>query len=266
MAVEIQPGGTRPPLFFAPCVYGNLMTIRNLAARLDIQQPVYGFQPSGVNGRRTPRETIEDLAEDYLQQIRQVQPHGPYYLSGYSIGGTVAHELARQLTAAGETVQLLLLFDAPFRSRPTVVHIGVWSAKRSGALLAAVKSKLRDTAAPFETNRPEAVMVAAHIRALSKYRAQAYNGATVIFRCVERSHGLKRMVDSWTQDWKRSGLVDPETPVVWTPGEHDSMFAVPHVDVLADHVQRHLIAAEQKLAGAPPDAKEIDVLEQARTY
>jgi hypothetical protein len=44
------------------------------------------------------------------------------------------------------------------------------------------------------------------------------------------------------------------------------MFADPHVDVLADHVQWHLIAAEQKLVGAPPVAKEIDVLEQARTY
>jgi amino acid adenylation domain-containing protein len=242
-AVKIQPGGSRPPLFFAPCVYGNLMTIRNLAARLDVEQPVYGLQPIGVDGHGTPHDTIEDLAEHYWQQIRRVQPQGPYYLSGYSLGGTVAHEMARRLTAAGEKVQLLVLFDAPFRSRPTVVQLAVQFAQRCAALLAAIKSQLGGTAAPLETIPPETVMVAAHIRALSKYRARAYDGATIIFRCLERSHGSKRMVDSWTQDWKRPGLVDRETPVVWTPGDHDTMFAVPHVDLLAEHVQRHLEAA-----------------------
>ena len=71
-----------------------------------------------------------------------------------------------------------------------------------------------------------------------------------------RSHGLKRVVDSWTQDWKGRRLVGRETLVVWTPGGHESMFAVPHVDVLAEHVQRHLQATMNDVVAPQPQPAE----------
>ncbi len=99
-------------------------------------------------------------------------------------------------------------------------------------------------------------MLAAHLRALCAYRAQPYQGPVVILRALGRSHGLKRVVDSWTQDWKGRRLVGRETLVVWTPGGHESMFAVPHVDALAEHVQRHLQAAMNNAVAPQPHPTE----------
>jgi amino acid adenylation domain-containing protein len=243
MAVEIQPGGALPNLFFAPCIHGNLMTIRGLAARLDVEQPVYGLQPVGMDGLGMPLDSISRLADHYLQQVRHVQPCGPYYLSGYSLGGTIAFEMAQQLTAAGETVPLLILIDAPHRARPLFLR---WAQRMLTPItkLAAAASQtlMGPQAVPIESLVDKAMLVA-HMRALREYRARPYEGPVVILRAMGRSHGLKRVVDSWTQDWKGQRLVGLETLVVWTPGGHESMFSVPHVDVLAEHVQRHLRAA-----------------------
>ncbi len=243
-AVEIQPGGSRPPLFFVPCINGNLMTIRSLAARLDFDQPVFGLQPLGVDGRDKPHESLSDLAEHYLQQVRAAQPRGPYYFMGYSLGGTVAFEMAHRLTDAGASVGLLMLVDAPFRSRPWIVRQGQELVERLGPRAAAVFRRLAGADGVPATPAPHnAKMIAAQRRALVEYRAQPYRGPAVIFRAIQRSHGFKRVTDMLTLDWKGYGLVDRETPVLWSPGDHTTMFAKPHVDVLAKMVQQQLDAA-----------------------
>jgi thioesterase domain-containing protein len=64
-----------------------------------------------LDGKQHPQARVEDMAADYIQEIRTVQPHGPYLLCGYSSGGTVAFEMARQLQVRGEKVALLAMFD-----------------------------------------------------------------------------------------------------------------------------------------------------------
>jgi thioesterase domain-containing protein len=83
----------------------------NLAAHLPDDQPVYGIK-SRAQMRREEFETLEAMAENYVTEIRTLQPHGPYYLGGYCFGGNVAYEMARQLKAKGEEIALLLLLDA----------------------------------------------------------------------------------------------------------------------------------------------------------
>ena len=83
----------------------------NLAAHLPSDQPVYGIKSRG-QARRDEFETIEAMAGCYINEIRGLQPHGPYYLGGYCFGGNVAYEMARQFTAQGEEIALLLLLDA----------------------------------------------------------------------------------------------------------------------------------------------------------
>jgi thioesterase domain-containing protein/acyl carrier protein len=110
--VEIQAGDpTLPPLF---CIHGggfNILIYRDLALNLDEDQPVYGLQAQGLDGRSV-RDRLEDLASDYITEIRRVQPHGPYYLAGLSNGGNIALEMAQQLQSMGESVGLLALFDS----------------------------------------------------------------------------------------------------------------------------------------------------------
>ncbi len=109
--VEIQPHGSRPPFFCFHGEGGNVLIYRKLAQYLGPTQPFYGLQSQGLDGHSPLLKTIEEMAALYIKEIRAVQPHGPYLLGGYCLGGTVAYEAAQQLNAAGEEVALLALFD-----------------------------------------------------------------------------------------------------------------------------------------------------------
>ena len=109
--VAIQPNGDRPPLFCIHGESGNLLMYRTLARCLGPDQPVYGLQPQGLDGKEAPLTTIEDMAARYIKEIRVIQPAGPYFLAGYCMGGTIAFEMAQQLRLQGQGVDLLALLD-----------------------------------------------------------------------------------------------------------------------------------------------------------
>jgi thioesterase domain-containing protein/acyl carrier protein len=111
--VPIQPEGTKPPLF---CVHGGAGTILHLqplARCLGSDQPFYGFQARGLYGGAPPHRTVEQMASHYLDELRTVQPHGPYYLAGYCFGSIVAFDMAQRLLRDGEEVNLLAAFNGP---------------------------------------------------------------------------------------------------------------------------------------------------------
>ena len=109
--VPIQPAGSRPPVFAVPGLGGIVVAFNNLAMLLGSDQPFYGLQPRGLDGRLAPFETVEVMAEHYLAEVRTVQPHGPYRLVGVCMGGLVAFEMAQRLRAEGEEVAFLALLD-----------------------------------------------------------------------------------------------------------------------------------------------------------
>ncbi|HVB59225.1 MAG TPA: alpha/beta fold hydrolase [Candidatus Acidoferrales bacterium] len=109
--VAIQPDGSRPPLFCIHGADGNVLIYRNLSRHLGSDQPFYGLQCRGLDGSCPPLTRIEDMAALYIKEIRREQPHGPYFLGGYCMGGTIALEVAQQLQADGERIALLALFD-----------------------------------------------------------------------------------------------------------------------------------------------------------
>ncbi|RKI48186.1 alpha/beta fold hydrolase, partial [Corallococcus sp. AB049A] len=99
------------PLFLVHPGGGNVLAYSELARRLGPSLPVYGLQSRGLDGGPVA-ESIEEMADLYIDAIRTVQPHGPYQLGGWSLGGLVAYEMARRLRDAGEAVDLLALIDA----------------------------------------------------------------------------------------------------------------------------------------------------------
>lgn len=109
--VTIQSGGSRPPFFCIHALPGNVFAYRVLAKHLGADQPFYGLQSQGLDGKMPPLHSVEEMAARYLPEIQSVQAHGPYYLGGYCGGGTIALEIARQLVARGENVALLALID-----------------------------------------------------------------------------------------------------------------------------------------------------------
>ena len=109
--VPIQPSGTRPPFFCVHAAGGNVLLYRSLSQHLGENQPFYGLQCRGLDGKQPLLTRIEEMAALYVQEIKTIQPHGPYHLGGYCLGGTIAFEMAQQLTRSGEEVALLALFD-----------------------------------------------------------------------------------------------------------------------------------------------------------
>jgi acetoacetyl-CoA synthetase len=109
--VLLKPGRAEP-LFIAHGLGGTVMELERLGRLIDTPRPVYAIQAKGVDGGDEPLDRVEDMVAYYLTAVRNVQPHGPYFLSGYSFGGLVAMELARHVREEGETVALLAFVDS----------------------------------------------------------------------------------------------------------------------------------------------------------
>ena len=108
--VPIKPG-SRTPLFVPHIIGGNLFFYYELAHSLDAEQPVYGLQARGVFGAGLPDRSVEAIAAHCIEAMRVAQPQGPYLIAGYSSGGVIAYEMARQLWRGGKQVALLALLD-----------------------------------------------------------------------------------------------------------------------------------------------------------
>jgi amino acid adenylation domain-containing protein len=113
--VPIRTQGDRPPFFCVHGGEGSTLFLHRLAREMPNEQPFYGIEPEGLDGRRFNRTMIPQMAAHYLGEIRKVQPHGPYSIGGYCFGGIVAFEMAQQLLAQGEQASLVALFSAPLR-------------------------------------------------------------------------------------------------------------------------------------------------------
>jgi acetoacetyl-CoA synthetase len=110
--VPMRGGTSDRSLFVVHAMGGDVLHVRPLALALDTGRPVYGLQARGMDPRYEPQTSVEEMAATYIDVIRLVQPNGPYAIAGYSMGGLVAYEMARRLSAAGERVEMLALIDA----------------------------------------------------------------------------------------------------------------------------------------------------------
>jgi len=107
----------KPPLFIISGLGGLVLELFPVGRAISYSGAVYAIQPKGLNENDTPHNSIEEMATEYLKAIREIQPHGPYLISGYSVGGYVAIEMARLLEAQGEPVPFLGLLDShPFEA------------------------------------------------------------------------------------------------------------------------------------------------------
>jgi acetoacetyl-CoA synthetase len=129
-----------PPVFIAHGLGGNVMEIFPLAKRVQSRQAIYAIQAKGVDGVGVPHERVEDMAQLYLDAIREIQPRGPYFLAGYSFGGLVALEMAQRLSREGETIAFFGMLDSYPHPRfwPLPCRVGVLARlarRHAGALM-----------------------------------------------------------------------------------------------------------------------------------
>lgn len=110
--VRLKAGSEDPLIFLVPGLGGSVMEFFQLVRQIKSRHPIYGMQSRGMDGVDRPFERIEDLAQYFLDAIRELQPHGPYILIGYSLGGLVTLEMAQRLTQKGEKIALLAMVES----------------------------------------------------------------------------------------------------------------------------------------------------------
>lgn len=117
--VPIQPNGTQPPVFWIPGGFGNsVLPFREVSLELGADQPVYGFE-SKMPEEGEEFEPIVNRAARFIEEMRTLQPHGPYSLIGFCGGGYVAYEMAQQLSAQGEKIALLCIVECDDPRHPS---------------------------------------------------------------------------------------------------------------------------------------------------
>ncbi len=144
--VALRQEGTRPTLYFLPGVFGNVVGYGDFVRELGTDQPIYGLQSIGLDGRAQPFTAIEAMASHYVAEIRLHQARGPYALVGACFGATVAYEMARQLIASGDVVAFLGLIAPTDRGGNETGERLVQApraVKRAAALANLVRARLR---------------------------------------------------------------------------------------------------------------------------
>lgn len=215
--VQLKPGDEGRTLFMIPGAGGHVAELFALARSMAFPGAVFGLQARGLARHERPRLVVEAIAEDYLAAIRARPPAGPYHLCGYSFGGLVAFEMARQLAAAGEAVGLVGLIDTSgsFLRRP----MWAWPAA------------LRDIGRRVPVRMLGTA--ACSLYASARYRPGFYPGRLTLFAPAQRDPRLPSAEAFW------SGHAQAQT-VVALPGRHATMLSPPHVEAAAVALTREL--------------------------
>jgi len=252
--IKMQPRGELMPFFCVAGMGGNLHNLRKLALFLGQLRPVYGLQPPGANDARELLYTVEALAEHYIHALRTVQAHGPYCLGGYSGGGVVAFEMARQLQAAGEQIAFLGFLDSfspaiPKRNLTGRARIHFERLRQVGAqyALGTLRRRLQYERerlglklrlltmeqTPAEGEQRYEAVAASWMVASARYQPPPLVGSATLFRAKEPG-----VLSNWTafevdEQYGWGALLTQGVHVEVCPGNHSDMCEEPHVRTLA---------------------------------
>jgi thioesterase domain-containing protein/NAD(P)-dependent dehydrogenase (short-subunit alcohol dehydrogenase family)/acyl carrier protein len=266
-------GGPRQPFFLVAGMFGNVLNLRHLAQLIGGDRPFYGLQARGLLGDQAPHLTLPEAAADYIAELRQVQPQGPYMLGGFSGGGLTAWEIARQLAEAGEAVSVLVLLDTPLPMRPSLSradkaaikwaelraqgpgYLAAWARARWAWERQKRQTKAED-ASPVQFHN--AAIEAAFRQAIAVYNLPLRRGATVLFRPpLDRKWQVTG--GKWVSSAKEYVFEDndltrfaPGLEVIEVPGDHDSMVLEPNVRVMAAKLKAVIARVEGDKSNVVP--------------
>ena len=256
------------PLFCVHGAGGNVLNFKAISDRLGTDQPFYGLQAQGVDGRLPPLATVEAMAAQYVEAIRSVVPVGPYRLAGYSGGGVIAFEMAQQLMRDGARVAMVAMIDtlspdaaAKKISLPEKVWlIRHWTFKfamqwpqrhsiqkkfRIGDALARQRLLQGEKLTP---DLLECYLFGSFIDAQSQYKPLPYSGSVVLFRCSEAYTPYLRA--GAKLGWQAH--VEGGVRVTEVPGSHVTMMAEPGLSVLMGRVKRELARLDNEAIESLP--------------
>jgi amino acid adenylation domain-containing protein len=274
--VDIQPEGDGVPFFCVHPVGGSVFCYADLARALGRERPFYGLQapaPDAFPEDTLPASgaTIEQIAALYIREIQGVRPGGPYLLGGWSMGGLIAFEMARQLNQQGERVGTLALFDThlPPQNREAIderdeLPILTRFAADMRQLIGKDHGNLQEQFCSLDLNR-QRVMLADVLKrdgvlaedapakelddllsvftrnamAVDRHCLQPGQQRIVLFRAAE-ANAPEQLAQAWGR-WAAGGV-----DLCLTPGDHYSMLRRPNVSSVAERLKVHLQLSERE--------------------
>ena len=259
--VEIKAGTNRAPLYLVQGYDMNVLGFNNIAAYMNPDRTIYGFQAKGLNGIDAPHDTIESMAADYVEAMLKGNPHGPYCLAGYSYGGIVAFEMAKQLTVRGKQIGMLAVIDTHITDwrkkegwgarmirkalrqfpklkfvvrnaknypRATLRYQYDFFAGKVSAFLAFIRRP-----AAIRKMTPEEWVDEKYAEAYRKYRPTPYEGCIDLFKVKTRLYFLD---DMEFMGWR--SFVYKDIAIHEIPGDHKTFLSPPCVKEFADILQK----------------------------
>lgn len=266
--VPFRTAGSQHPIFWIHAGSGAVLQYGTLSRYLGTDQPFYGIRSPGLFGEQECLTTIDQMADRYIEVMQSVQPEGPYLLGGWSMGGVIAYEMARRLTAGGKEVRMVFLLDtfappaladgwteealeAKFMAglalrltdgftRPGALDQSFWTMSlaeqrqymvrrfREEGLLPQGVEHTHQIERWFDLNR-------SNEDAYTFYQPGPYHGRVLLCRAME---GFRAEQDP-AEAWRRLGALALEVADV--PGNHYTFVEEPHVKRLAEAIRLRLI-------------------------
>jgi amino acid adenylation domain-containing protein len=240
----IQTGGSKPPFFCIHGINGAVVRFHDLSQYLGPDQPFYGLQAQGLDLAQPCHMQTEEMASHYIQEIRSVQPQGPYFLGGYSFGGAIAFEMAQQLAAQGIEDTVVVLFDTHYPQQ--IAH----SISRKDALLTLFRVPASERGSYFwrvltapirmvyrrlyvaRLPRNSKRVRKACLEAERNYTPRAYSGRVILFRSNHKPLG---QVSDPRAGW--SECVTRGLEIHEITGNHENILLEPQVRFVAEQLK-----------------------------
>jgi len=274
--VPLQPTGSRPPFFLVHGWGGNVFGFLEMARLFAPDQPVYGLQAVGLDGKSPRHTSLEEMASHYIQEIRSFHPNGPYFIGGYSMGGLIAFEMAQQLTRDGQQIGLLALLDtmpssilpwtvycramASYLPNRLMFHCRKWRQMPPKSRFDYFLGRLAALQHWMARNRSKTPAITSP--SLQAGRLPPINGSNDYYADVARTYRVspfsgdmdiflsKSAPPHWVASWKR--LVRGSVRFHPVPGAHFEILQQPHLSVLVQELQSALRRGQSGLQPCTP--------------
>jgi len=218
--VLMKPGNVGTPIFLAPGMGGDALQLFHLVKHLNVGAPVYVLQAHGIDGLSEPLDCIEEMADRYTQTIESVQPQGPYFLIGYSLGGLIMMEIAQRVFSRGQKIGLLAMIDSyPYRSYLSLDQQFPLAVRAVVRRIYSLRKLLRrpNQQPPLSsTGELHARIYSGAMTAWKRYRPRSYSGKINFLRAETVSYFPKNVRAVW-------GHLVEVLEVRTLPGDHGAL-------------------------------------------
>ncbi len=257
--VPIQPLGRRRPLFAVPGHNGDVFCYVDLARHLGPDQPFFALQAPGMEPGQDPLTSMEEIASLFARDMAAVQPQGPYLLAGYCLGGTIAFELAQQLTAKGHKVGLLVMLGSAcptalasrYRAQAAVMnaagrfvrHGSALGQRRPSEWSQYLRERAAERRADRERERHDPLRLRLTETTVEAFKAYQPNPGIFPVHMLMPNDQPDALLEDRPLDW-RLFAKDFTVALGSAEGDMNTMLLEPHVSLFAQLLRKKLLEAD----------------------